>query len=326
MIADMLDRLARRFPVTPAAPSDLDAAVGVFRAAWPAFAPERVERRFRHRYLDNPERGGHLLLCRDGERVIGCVGMIDFALAAGSRTLPATAPIDLAVLPEQRRLGVGPLLLHQVVRRDAVVIDANLNDEARALADRLGAVEIAKCEVLRRWLRPGDWLRRTALRSDGVPGFDGLWAAARGEYALAARRDGAVLAWRYGASPDRSFHVHVLDRAGERLAYAVTTTERARGPLRRATLVDFLFGPLPEEDRRTFLRGVLAGVARTGALCVDALANRPADVALLRSLGFRGKGFFLPFLLYGNAFAEKHPELRRGADWHLTFGDVDFYL
>jgi hypothetical protein len=250
--------------------------------------------------------------------------MLDFTLAEGSRTLPATAPVDLAVLPG--RPGIGPLLLHHVVRRDAVVLDANLNAEARALADRLGAVEIARSEVMRRWLRPGDWLRRAAARGDGTPGFDGLWEAARGEYALAARRDGAILAWRYGGSPDRSFAVHVLDRGGERLAYAVTTTERARGPLRRAVLVDFLFGGIPAEARRAFLLAVLAGAARTGALCVDALASRPADRELLRSVGFRGKGDFLPFLLYGNAFAEGHPELRRGEDWHLTFGDVDFYL
>lgn len=332
MLDQLLDRLARRYPIAPAAAGDLPGAADLFHEVWPALGRDAIEWHFIHRYFLNPAQGGELLLCRDRDRLAACIGTLAFDIVSGNEILPGAAPIDLAVRREYRLAGLAPLLVRHVRSRDAIVLDANLNAGARAVAERLGAMPLVACEVRRRWLSPRDWVRSRERRygvgtTIAAPArLDRLFETARAEYALATRRDAAVLSWRYEANPRRRFLFHVLDEGDERLAYAVTSFEWLRGIVRRAVLVDFLFAPIAAEERRRFLSCVATTVARRGAACIDAIASRPADVAMLEQAGFRDKGVRTPFLLYANAMAERHAELRRGEEWHMTFGDIDFYL
>jgi len=241
--------------------------------------------------------------------------------------VPAAWPVDLAVLPDCRQLGPGPLLVRHATRRDAVVLDGNFNKEAGTLAERLGAKEFASAELLRRWLRPGDFMRRfrdgpyETGRAAGAEDFDALWEAAREAYPVAAVRNGDVMRWRYLEHPDRRFTVHTLLRGGELAGYAVTMLVPYRWPARRGILVDLLFADVPEESQRRFLAGVQGQLARRGALCMDALASGSASLALLRRLGYgpRGRAAFL-------RYPRDHDEFEGATDWHLTYGDADFYL
>jgi acyl carrier protein len=330
----VLDRLGGRFRVTEAGAGDLTAALDVHQSVW---GGERnaLEARFRHRFFENPSLsfGSGLRVCWDGDRIIACLGMLHCDIAVHGRIYPAIWTIDFSVLPEYRGLGVAALLARDLHQKSAVVLYGNLNDQARGLAERIGAKELLSAPVLQRWVRPGDLIHRSPLAGFSSSTaeeldarFDGLWDAAQQEFPIAIVRRPGVLRWRYRESARLTYTFHTLTRGSQLQAYAVTTNVPMGGPVKKAVLVDCLHRPLALETKRHFLASVLEHVARQGAVRVDTLACASSLRSALCELGFSEKGESSPFLIAFNETAAAVDGLTRTEDWHLTFGDTDFYL
>lgn len=329
-------KLARRYAVDAAREADISQIFQVYNAVRPTSdLQQRFQQRFRHKYLEHPHAKGlaSVLVCRDGERLIGFAGMMDFDLWYHDRLIPATFSIDLAVLPAYQGVGIGYLLLKRTCERQVIVMDGHMNDAAQRLAERMGGREIAPCTVLRRWSRPSDvfhgWSDPTCTIEENATidrRFDHLWAAAREIYEVIGARDQATLAWKFKTYPLRPFTVYTLCHGQQLVAYVVTTMERLLGVARKGILVDYLFAGVSPALQATFLSFVLGRLARKGALCVDVIATHHTMLDVLTRLGFVSKGHHPHFMVYTNTMAEGKIDLWQARTWHLTFGDSDFYL
>ena len=329
-------KLARRYAVDVAQEADTAQIFQVYNAVRPdPRLQQRFQRRFHHKYLENPYAKGleSILVCRDGNRLIGLAGMMDFDLWYHDRLIPATFSIDLAVLPAYQGVGVGYLLLKRTCERQVIVMDGHLNEAAQRLAERMGGREIAPCTVLRRWSHPTDLFSTWKDRAFNIEEnakidarFDQLWDTARAAYEVIGVRDQAALAWKFKTYPLRRFVVYTLCHGQQLVAYVVTTMERLQGVARKGILVDYLCAAISPAMQATFLSFVLGRLARQGALCVDVIATHHKMFDLFTSLGFVSKGHNPHFMVYTNTMTEGKIDLWQARTWYLTFGDSDFYL
>jgi GNAT superfamily N-acetyltransferase len=332
----ILAKIEKRFTVDVAKESDIDQIQIVFAEAWPdPMVQARFRQRFRHCYFANPFSQGmeSIIVCRDGERIVGFTGMMNFELWYHNQALPATHAIDLAVLPAYQGLGIGCLLLNSVCERNVIAMEGNLNQAAQKLAERMGGREVSSCSALRRWVHLRDVLPQWedsafVVEENAVidERFDKLWVTARESYPVIGIRDQATLKWRYATHPLREFAIYTLRSGQDLVAYVATTTERTKGNARKGILVDYLFAPLPDETISKFISFILGCLARKGVVCVDTFATYRKTVDLFQGLGFARKKLTPKFFVYANAMAEGKADLWIGQNCHLTFGDSDFFF
>jgi len=95
---------------------------------------------------------------------------------------------------------------------------------------------------------------------------------------------------------------------------------------RKGVIVDCLFARLPAEIIERFLSSVCARLVKQGALCIDTLASHRTMIELLGRLDFGPRKRSPKFFAYRNSASESKRDLANGQEWHLTFGDSDFYL
>jgi GNAT superfamily N-acetyltransferase len=333
----ILDKLQKRYPIQPAKDEELPQLLEVFREVWAN--NERVlkinERLHRRRYFENPYSKGaaSIMVARDGDRIIGFTGAMDFELWYHDRMYPATCTVDQAVLPAYQARSIGYLLLKPHYERDVIAFAGDLNGPAQKMHEAMEVPYISNCYIMRRMTHPTDILTRWQDREytvDTVRAFDGrfnqLWLAAREGYEIVGVRNQAILKWRYENLPTRKFTTYTLCRKDELMGYIVTTTERAKGIAPKGILADFLFGRIAPEVISRFIAVVIGHLARKGAICVEVAASHAESVGVLRDLGFHATKHKTYFVVYKNERSRNKPDLWDGRKWHLTYGDSDFYF
>lgn len=336
MIDRFLDRLEKRYSLAMAKQSDLGQIVQIYAEVWSDNSPaEKLLQRFHTRYSNNPiSRGlGSIVICRDKDRIIGFAGMLDFQISYHGNAVPAAYSIDLAILAPYQALGIGILLLNALRKRNIVAMDGNMNAEARNLAEQMGARMITDCFYLRRWLRPADafrrWKHSTFTVENGAridERFDKLWQAAAEDCEIIGIRDHNVLQWRFEEHPSREFITYTLCHERELVAYIIATIDPLKGGVKKGILVDYLFAPRSYRVINDFILYVLGALARSGTVFVDTIATRKYFPENFKELGFYPKSEAPDFMIYPNQLTEGKTELWDGKNWHLTFGDSDYYL
>jgi hypothetical protein len=287
-----------------------------------------------------------------GARVIGSAGAGIRTIAIGKDETRAALLADLAVDKEHRRLLPALMLVRStrgvlgehchfaygfpnaaaepVFLRAGYSLLGRLTRHVRVLRHRTfvakrvpsrPAVEVASA-LLDGWGLGTVLLRRLTTRGrlewlDGVDArFDRLWNLARGDYDIVARRDAALLRWRFLSHPSVRYRVAALtDRRGELLAYAVVE--------RQATVLH--------------IRDLCGRTQALGTL-LDHLAyaawRQGATTLSLRHLGsermddlFRRHGFAAREQTHAVVISGSEPGRARRVEnagrWHLTDADED---
>lgn len=333
----ILEKLKKRYPVNPARESDIQEFLAVFDAVWAGNEKviEKNRRLSRRRYLENPYSNGmgSLQVARDGDRIIGFTGTMDYELCYHGTMLPATSTVDQGVLPRYQALGVGYLLIKPHYERKVIATSGDLNTNALKMHQAMGVREVSHCFVLRRWSRPTDVLQRwnkssfiLDKNSNIDSRFDGLWSTAQQTYEIVGVRDQAILKWRYENFPTRDFNIFTLCRGKELVGYIVTTWQRFKRIAPKGNLIDFLFAPIEPEVVSKFISVVLGYLARRGAICVDTVVTHSSLTEIFKNLGFYPTKKNPHFVVYNNDMSQNKPDLWDGRNWHLTFGDSDFYF
>ena len=112
----------------------------------------------------SPAKPSHLKLAMLDGVLAGCLGYIPVDVSLNGRTTNGTWVANWMVEEHQRRLGLGPFLMREVVREFEVALDLGANEDARSLLSRMGWKDMGD---LPRYVCVLDHTGAAALTADG---------------------------------------------------------------------------------------------------------------------------------------------------------------
>ena len=243
-------------------------------------------------------RTWHLMLAFDSGEVVGCLGYVPVDVNIAARAVRGAWVINWMVDGAHRHLGLGPLMMREVMRQFQVTLNSGPNQAARQLLSRMGWWNYGELPrhvaVLDHAAAAGlsetghlDWpdpahqaagattstSSRTVTRVDRF-GDDAteLWdrVTAAGTTA-GTRRSAAFLNWRYAAHPLFQYRLFLEHQQGLLTGLAVYRVEEVRGlPIRVGRIVEYVGEP--GEGQRgpsPLLTRVLADAREAGVAMMD---------------------------------------------------------
>jgi GNAT superfamily N-acetyltransferase len=291
----------------------------------------------------------------DGDEIVGQLAAIPIELKIGEIEQRAMWVVNIVVLPEYRRRGLGHRLFQMA--RDtfcSTMIALGYNEGSGAILNRLQWFEMGRINRYHKLLFPGD--ADSKLSGMGVirdlvnlafaplrPGmaklaitegeirevarfdldFDELWRAARSGWPCAVVRGSRFLEWQYMRQPGKKFDVLGYYDAGRLLGYVVLFFRKpARGTIsHKAAITDMCYAA---ENSETIIDNLLKAALRlalerrAGGLVTDVLDDRVEQ--RLRKFGFHPVKSSPGFMV---APGEHQAIMSRRENWFLTRGDSD---
>ncbi len=189
----------------------------------------------------------HIKLAIDDGDIVGCLGYVPLDISLAGRRVRAAWVINWMVDATRRQLGLGPLLMREVMQQFDVTLNIGPNRVARELLTRMG------------WWSAGDLPRHVAI-------LDRDAAAALAEDRLAAWPASASATAHDGASTARISRVERFDASVTSLWERLTRggTGGLTGTARTAEFLNWRYADHPRFPYRLFVchRGTeLVGVA-----------------------------------------------------------------
>jgi hypothetical protein len=221
---------------------------------------------FRWQYERSPIRQGndyHLRLAMISGRIAGCLGYVPVDISVGGRIASGCWLANWMVAEEQRKLGLGPMLVRQVSQDFEITLALGANQEAKEIFARMGwtdfgtlnrYVAVLNAQQAARLTEDGrlDWPATTrpnvadadisvsvvrAYAPDITEFWDQTWGSDRS--AAGTRRTAEFLNWRYADHSDFDYRLFEARRGGKPYAVAVYRVELARGiPVRVGRIVE----------------------------------------------------------------------------------------
>lgn len=340
------------------------AAVQAFFAR--VYRPDYVlrvdEALFRWQFLDSssPDADAFTMLLAliDGE-VAGCLGYIPVDVSvAGGGALRGAWLVNWIVDPEQRQLGLGPLLVREVTGRFAVALNVGPNATARDLLGRMGWSDLGE---LRRYVCVLDAGLAGRLTEDGALDWPAagsrplapsagaaasrvsefsddaalVWGRLWGGRATGTRRSAEYLNWRYAQHPVFDYRLFEVRDASGVAGLAVYRVEPVREVAASVGRIVELVADEGYEDR---LLGALVDDARSsGVALLDFFCSSGRFAAAMARSGFlagdRAPANEIPILfqpidrrrsgIHFMARARDGRAITDADDWYVTKGDGD---
>lgn len=293
----------------------------------------------------------------DGE-IGGCVGYIPGAIQVGGRAYPGAWAANWMVDQKFRRLGLGPLLIRELVKQFDVTLALGGNHDAHQLLPRMGWTDFGD---LPRYVSVVDPAAAGPLVEGGVLSWPAALVTAasrpapRGRAARverfsesateawdrlfgdvsATRRSAAFLNWRYASHPVFAYRMFEY-RSGNRLdGFAIYRIEQARDvPARIGRIVELVAeGPTAVDLVRTIVQdGIANGVSVVDFFCSSArLAPVMGEAGFM--IGREEPASAIPLLFQpidrtrtGVLFManlQKAGGANPASDWYVTTADGD---
>ncbi len=291
----------------------------------------------------------------DGEEIVGQLAAIPIELKIGETEMPAIWVVNIVVLPEYRRRGLGHHLFQ--VARDtfcSTMIALGYNEGSGAILNRLEWFEMGRINRYHKLLFPGDAdskLSRMGVVRDVVnlafaplrpsisklvpsngeirevtrfdSDFDELWRSARAGWPCAVVRSSRFLDWQYIRQPGKKFDVLGYYENARLLGYVVLFFRKpARGTVsHKAAITDICYAA---ENSQVIIDNLLKAALRltlerrAGGLVTDVLDERIEQ--RLRKFGFHAVKSSPGFMV---APGEHQQVMSRRENWFLTRGDSD---
>ncbi len=301
----------------------------------------------------------HIKLALINGEVVGCLGYIPIEVSLGGQVVRGAWLANWMVGLEQRRLGLGPLLMREVTRQFDVTLNVGPNQDARDLLSRMGWIDFGElaryvCVLNVQAARaltetgklewppgalPGEWEPPQATAVSLVDCFSDeatqLWDTVWGTRSAGARRSAEFLNWRYADHP--VFNYRLLEaHTNERLSgLAVYRVEQVRDlPTRVGRIVELI----SEADvERELLRAVLSDAQSQGVAVLDYFCSSQRFCEVLTQHGFLSSEdeitSQIPVLFQpidrqrtGISFMahlSNVPDVSKAHDWYVTKADAD---
>jgi hypothetical protein len=301
----------------------------------------------------------HLKLAVRGATVLASLGFVPVELSVAGRIVRAAWTANWMVDPEQRRLGLGPLLLKQLMTEYDAVLSVGLERDAVELLPRMGWVDFGD---LRRYVLVLDAAATAQLSGSpaapsgalesGAPEAAGsgqarltevldeaataLWDRLQGAHGAGTRRSAAFLRWRYLQHPVFAYHVFASPADGATpngvLVYRI---EKVRDmPVWVGRIVELVAEP---EAVTGLLTAAVAHARAANVALVDFFCASSRFDGALAAAGFlpgqRAEVKDVPLLFQPvnrartgirfMGYLSKLPAGSAGLDWYVTKGDGD---
>lgn len=291
-------------------------------------------------------------------RIVGCLGYIPVEVSIAGLLRAGAWTANWIVEEDQRRLGLGPLLMRDLTRQFDVTLVVGVSHEARELLPRLGwtdfgelqrYVRVLDCRAAAMLTASGDldW-ERTSSTPAASPEADvkrvdrfhgdvtGFWDDRSEAQGIAGtRRSAGYLNWRYADHPAGGYRLFEARRNGRLCGVAVYRVEPVRDlPVCVGRLVE-LFSDSPADAQ---LIDAVLGDARTRDVAfVDFFCSHPGVSETMSRAGFVGHeapaatslpSLFqpidrrrrgIPFM----AYLANDPQAQAVRSWYVTKGDGD---
>ena len=247
----------------------------------------------------------HVRLATRDDAILGTLGYLPVDLTVAGRTVHAAWGANWMVDPSQRRLGVGPLLMRDVMQNFDAVLCVGLSQDAQDVLARMAWADVG---ALHRWVAVLDAQSAGRLtesgRYDGTPpavvappaidravqrierfGEDvsTLWDAFAADRIAGTRRTAAYLNWRYAHHPTFRYHLFEERRDGRMTGLAIYRVETVAG---LATRVGRMLELISERDPRALIQAMLHDAAAQGVVMMDFFCATTRWSAALHECGF----------------------------------------
>lgn len=338
--------------------SEEDALLRFLRVAYPD-EPLKSDRAFwQWHFLQNPYVNRDNIptwIVTTGGEIVGQLAAIPMELKAGANEMRAIWVVNIVVLPEYRKRGLGHRLF-QVAHEtfSPLMIALGYNEGSGAILRRRRWTEMGRINRYHRLLFPGDAVnelsrlgqlralanllyapfrprRSQLLQTRGEvravtqfdASFDNLWREARIQWPCAVARTSRFLEWQFMLQPGKKFDVLGYYERGRLLGYIVLFFRRAgRGGIsHKAAISDLCYSASdPVEVIDGLLKAALslALERRVGSLVTDVLDARVEQ--RLRHFGFRPIKNSPGFMVGPDGPQDLMTER---SNWFLTRGDSD---
>lgn len=294
-------------------------------------------------------------IAKDGEKIVGQLAAIPIEIKVGAETKRAMWILDLIVLPEYRRHGLGKRVTLEAEKFCTLGLGINTAAQhSTALLEKIGWTMLTKIPRYSKLLYPGEAVReitkikpmRSLANSLFAPArsdkknyfaadskikfvenfdisFDELWNEASKQFDCAVVRSSKILDWQYCRQPGKKFDVLGYYENGKLLGYAVMYFRKinAHGAIAKAAITDICYHPeKPVEiiDELISASLQLAIERRAGSVVTDVL--NPLIEARLQKSGFWKTKNPLQFLIKSEI---KKDLMYQSENWFLTRGDSD---
>jgi hypothetical protein len=288
----------------------------------------------------------------EGE-VAACLGYLPVDITTCGRIVRGAWTVNWLVDPQQRRLGLGPLLLREVTAQFDITLNIGLNDSAHDLLCRMRWTDlgeltrhVAVLDVERtaaltklgrldwplgRSRRPAPATGVTAIERFGDDVTD-FWDRAAGA-TTATRRCAEFLNWRYADHPVFRYRMLEMRSEGAFVGFAVYRIERGRDlPVPIGRIVDLVASGPHTAD---LVGAVVADAEQQDVAMLDFFCSSPRLSTALAAHGFLDDSqapvaqiprLFQPldhrqsgvaFMAYADRTALSQ------SDWYVTTGDAD---
>ena len=207
----------------------------------------------------------NMKLAMDGQRVVGCLGFIPVEVSVLGESKRGCWLANWMVDSDYARVGVGPLLLREVISQVEVVVNVGISDEARGLLRRMRWLDLG---TMNRWVRVlhkrgADSLLPEGMAHSGTEAEDEitfhvprglhqvhafgeqaarLWHDCHGVNRAGVTRSTSMLNWRYADHPTFCYELLELRYFDRLVGVAVYRIEEVREPSVRIGRIVELFG------------------------------------------------------------------------------------
>lgn len=277
----------------------------------PDYVLEVNEALFHWQFRDTPghhEPGYHLKLALLDKEIVGCLGFIPVEITMSGQIVRGAWTANWMVDTELRRLGVGVLLMRELMRQFDVVLVVGLSREAHDLLGRMRWTDfgclfryvcVLDVKAVGCLLETGRFSRFEAGRCQQLPRHTEitvqsvsrfcdeatlLWDAVWGRVGAGTRRSAEFLNWRYAFHPVFVYRLFEARRAGRLIGFSVYRVEEVRElPARVGRIVELV----SERDQEGHLLEAMQDDARAqGVALLDFFCASQRFSGVLAQCGF----------------------------------------
>ncbi len=260
---------------------------------------------FRWQFGDTPiskREDFHMRIALVNGEITGCLGYIPLEISLGGQITTGAWLANWMVDPNSRQVGLGPLLVREIMRDFDFILAAGPNKDAQSFLSRMGWTDFGR---LPRYVSVLDQQAAGALTESGALDWPTellpndleidpdttvklvdrysddatqLWDRTTGKSSGGTRRSADFLNWRYVDHSVFDYRLFEVHRGGQLSGFAVYRVEQVRDvPVKVGRIVEFVADKDSEGD---LLNAVLNDAKSQGCAALDFFcsSNQIADV------------------------------------------------